>query len=54
MSINPMINKINTWRKELEKQGANMGIRSVFDSMCVYIGEQQREIEQLKREKEDK
>ncbi|WP_025726769.1 hypothetical protein [Heyndrickxia ginsengihumi] len=36
------------WRKELERQNISMGAMSVFDSMLSYIGEQQREINNLK------
>jgi hypothetical protein len=48
MSNNELVSKIVMWRKELENQGANMGIMAVFDSMCVYIGEQQRKTDNSK------
>jgi len=37
-----LISKIAMWRSELERQNASQGIMSVFDSICVYLGEQQR------------
>ncbi len=40
--------KVKMWREELERQNASMVVKSVFDSMLVYIGEQQREIRRLK------
>lgn len=42
------IKKVKMWREELERQNASMGVKSVFDSMLVYMGEQQREIKRLK------
>lgn len=35
--------KISIWRKALEDRNANMGIMQVFDSICVFLGEQQKE-----------
>lgn len=37
-----LVNKITMWKSELERQNASQGIMAVFDSMCVYLGEQQR------------
>ena len=42
-----MVNKIVMWRDALEK---GYGMNTVFDSMCVYLGEQQREIEKLNQQ----
>lgn len=44
-----LINNIKMWRSELERQGAGQGTMSVFDSICTYLGEQQRKIEQLEQ-----
>lgn len=46
--MNELVNKISMWRKALEERNANMGVMQVFDSMCVYLGEQQRENERLR------
>ena len=47
-----MISKISMWKNELERQGASLGVISVFDSICVYLGDQQREIDRLTEEVE--
>lgn len=49
MSNDELVSKIIMWRSELEKQGTNMGVMSVFDSMCAYLGEQQRMINNHKQ-----
>lgn len=36
--------KIIMWRTELERQEASQGVMMVFDSICVYLGEQHRKI----------
>lgn len=41
-SKNELVSKIDLWRKELERQEASQGIMNVFNSICVYLGEQQR------------
>ncbi|MEH7521735.1 hypothetical protein V7149_00410 [Bacillus sp. JJ1503] len=42
--------KVQMWRLALEERNANLGVMQVFDSMLVFMGEQQREIERLKLE----
>jgi hypothetical protein len=51
--MSEMKDKIVMWRKELQKQEASMGIMNVFDSICVYLGEQDRKIATLERKKRD-
>jgi hypothetical protein len=43
-SNNELINNIVMWRKELERQGASQGVMTVFDSICVYLGETHRRL----------
>lgn len=44
-SYKDMVDKIVMWRKALED---GYHINTVFDSICVYLGEQQREIQNLR------
>ena len=46
--------KISMWRLALEERNANLGIMQVFDSMLVFMGEQQREIDNLKKQSNKK
>ncbi|MDY0394773.1 hypothetical protein ACFSMW_06685 [Virgibacillus halophilus] len=39
--------KIIMWKKELERQEASMGVKMIFDSICVYLGEQERKKQEL-------
>ncbi len=41
--MDELARKINMWRIALEERNANMGVMQVFDSMLVFMGEQQRE-----------
>lgn len=45
--MNELVEKISMWRNELERQSAHQGIDMVFDSICVYLGEQHREVRRL-------
>lgn len=47
--MDELVSKIVMWRNALEERNANMGIMQVFDSICVFLGEQQREIDLLKK-----
>lgn len=47
-----LVKMINMWKRELEKQNAGMGTMSVFDSICTYLGEKEREIEFLRFQRE--
>ena len=44
-SYDEMKKHIIMWRTALED---GYDVKTVFDSMCVYLGEQQREIDRLK------
>ena len=46
-SYKDMVNNIVMWRDALEK---GHSVKIVFDSMCSYLGEQQREIDRLRKQ----
>jgi uncharacterized coiled-coil protein SlyX len=48
--VEELIKNIVMWRTALEKRNANLGVMQVFDSICVFLGEQQREIIKAQRE----
>jgi cell shape-determining protein MreC len=54
MKEEELTKKIVMFRTELERQqthsGENLGIKSLFDTMCSYFGEQNREIESLQQQ----
>jgi len=46
--VNDLAKKYQMWKKALEERQVDMSQMQVFESMMVFIGEQQREIEKLK------
>jgi chaperonin cofactor prefoldin len=50
MTDKKLTEKIVMFRNELHLHNPNMGILTLFDSMCVYFGEQYRTIETQKEE----
>jgi hypothetical protein len=48
--MDDLVRKIIMWRTELERQKAGLGIMNVFNSICVFLGEQQRELSKSLRE----